>query len=68
MKKYLDIMRNPMVDVVCNEEDLELGKYPVPQIPVSNCLQNIGSNPITYKDEFLLRQKGLPLERQIKYV
>ena len=47
-KKSLDNRSNPGFDGLCDEACLELGNYPVPQLPVVNCLQNIGSKIITY--------------------
>ena len=38
LKKLLEALSNPTVDGVCDEGDLELGKDPVPQTTVDNCL------------------------------
>ena len=64
----LEILSNPTVDGVCDEEDLELGKDPFPKTTVANCLKRIGSKKITYENSFPLRYQALILERQVKYV
>ena len=53
---------------MCDEGDLELGKYPVPQIIVANCLKRMIRNLITYNNSFPIIKRTLPLQRQIKYV
>ena len=59
LKKYLERLRNPMVDGVCDEGCLELGKDPIHRLTVVNCLKIIGSNPITYDNSFPLRYRVL---------
>ena len=49
-KKSLERRRNLEVNGVCDAACLELGKNPVPPMTVINCLQRIGSKPITYKN------------------
>ena len=53
---------------MCDEGNLELGKYPVPQIIVANCLKRMIRNLITYNNSFPIIKRTLPLQRQIKYV
>ena len=52
LKKSLERQRNPNVYEVLNEEYLELGKDPIPQMTGVNFLRRIGSNPITYENTF----------------
>ena len=68
IKKYLEILRNPTVDVVCDERDLDLSEDTVPQMTVVNCLKRIDINPITYEISFPLRNCTFLLEIQLKYV
>ena len=55
----MERQRNPTVDGVCDEVDLELGEDPVTWMTVANSLKRIGSNPITYDDYPLLRKRAL---------
>ena len=64
----MEIMRNPTVDVVCDEGDLELGEDPVPQTTVACCLKRIGGKPITYDNAFPLSYWVFLLEIQVKYI
>ena len=57
-----------MVDGVCDEGDLELGKDPVPKIKVANVLKRIVRNLITYDNALPMRYLMLQSERQAKYV
>ena len=67
-EKYLEIQRKENVYGVCDEGDLELGEDYGPRITVNNCLKRIGGKAITYQCDFFMRNRALPLERQIKYV
>ena len=57
MKKYMERLRNPKVDVVCDEGYLELGEDPIPQSTVLIVLKSICNKPITYGNTFPLRKK-----------
>ena len=50
LKKSLEILKNPIVDGVCNEGDLELGIDSVTKMTVFNCLKFIVSKKITYNN------------------
>ena len=61
-------MRNPTVDIVCDEGYLELGKDPVPQTTVAYCFKMIGGKPITYDNAFPLSYWVFLFEIQVKYI
>ena len=50
LKKYIERMRNTLIDIVCVEGDLELGYDTVTQTTVANFLKIIDRNPVTYEN------------------
>ena len=57
-----------MVNGVCDAACSELGEDPVPRITGANCLQRIGSKPISYENYCPPINQALILQRQVKYV
>ena len=53
---------------MCDEACLEIGEDTVPCQTVANCLQSIGSKPITYNNDLPILKWALILKRQINYV
>ena len=64
----MERLRKPNIYGVCDEGDLELGKYPVTLMTVANFLKRIVSKLITYENAFPPRKRELILQRQVKYV
>ena len=54
--------------MMCGEACLELVEDPVPRMTVANCLQRIGSNPITHNKSFHISNRTFLLQRQVNYV
>ena len=52
LNKALEIRRNPSVNGLCDED-------PVPRMTVTNCLQSIGSRPITFDNALSLGNQAL---------
>ena len=68
MKKQLEVMKNPTVDEVCDERDLELGQDPVTQITVAKYFEN-GWRQDNYIQKFLtLRHWALLSKSHVEYV
>ena len=61
LKKSREGWRNPAVNGFFNED-------PVPQKVVTNCLQRIGSKPITFDNAFTSIKWELLSQRKVKYV
>ena len=59
LKLILERLRNPMLDGVCYESNLEFSEDIVSQMVVSNCLKSIVKKPITYTNAFPLRHRAL---------
>ena len=59
MNKSPERKRKPKSDGLWEEGDLDLGKDLVSKMRVVHCLKIIGSKPITYKNDFPLKKKGL---------
>ena len=64
----MERQRNKDVHGVCDAACLGLGKYHVPQITLTNCLQRIGIKPITYENAFPPRNQALLQQRQVNCV
>ena len=57
-----------MVNGVCDAACLKLGENPVTQQAVANCLQSIGSKPITYENAFPPINQALISQSHVNYV
>ena len=61
LNKSLERQRNPAVNGVCDED-------PISRMTVNNCLQRIGSRPITFDNAFPLVNQVFLSQNQVKYV
>ena len=67
-KKYMERRSNPIVDGLCDEYCLELGKDPVHRKTVANFLKRIGIKTIACKNSFPMINRLLLSQSQVKYV
>ena len=63
----MDGLRNPTVDGVRDEGDLELSEDTITQIPLANFSKRIVSKHITYYNSLPLRKRVLLSKMQVKY-
>ena len=53
---------------MCDEGNLELGKYPIPRMTVVVVFKIIGNKPITYENVYHMRKWALLSQIQVKYI
>ena len=68
LNKYLVNSRYLSLRGQCDAVFLELGLDPVPKQTVSNILQRIDKNSITYENDFTMKKRALLSENQLNYV